>query len=147
MCEPEPCVMKIGCGWTRPRSFEPTPPATTSRAAAYRLTDAPSAYVRSVSTDGPAGDLNLVERTMENSWRSSGHQPATIDVKNLPGDVAGAVRGEEQRCFGDLLAQPHSFERSHFDCLLDLRSGDVPVRLPIRLNRARADRGDADYPN
>src|ERR1700727_2778534 len=109
MWEPEPCVMKIGCGWTRPRSLEPTPPATTSRAAAYSAADASRAYLRSVSTAGTTRDVGLIERTMERSWCSSGHQPATVDVKNLPRDVATTVRGEEQRCFGDLLGEPHSF--------------------------------------
>src|SRR3979411_2909269 len=44
------------------------------------------------------------------SW-SAGWQPASVDVDDLPGDVPGAVRGEEERRLGDLLGVNQALER------------------------------------
>ena len=61
--------------------------------------------------------------------RSSRHQPAPIDMENLPGDVAASVRGEEQGSFGDLPGRPIRF-RGVIWRACSMCSGGSPSRPP-----------------
>ena len=69
---------------------------------------------------------------------------AAVDLEHLSGDVAAAIRGEEQHRLGDLVGRPHPLQRRLFDRRPHVFGRDVPIGLPVGGDRAGRHGVDAD---